>query len=429
METPPVIARFPYRRLAGQVRYTLTGGPPSEEDHNIWNWYVSTALIGVTDGGLWVFLPVFLTRLGASPALLGLYTSLPALLSILLLIPAGLFLERVTKQMPAMVRIGLIGRAPILLIVLAPFFLPRQYLPFFIVAVWVLKTIPDSVGMPLWFSISARAVSPERRGHVNGTRWALLSLASACCQAIFGRALDGAPFPSAYQVVFAISLAGTLLELATFARLRVPVLAAGERPTGATVGQRLRDYFHPLVEHQPFVRYLAATLGYRVALNMPSAVFTLFWVRELKASDGLIGLRGSVGYVALVLGYLVWGRNANRLGHRRLLTVGAVGVAAYCVLSGLVTSARWLLPVAVLWGLAVPGIDIGIFDLLLDACPRGKETRFTSVALIGTNLAIFIGPLLGVALANATSLRTALIVAGLLQIAGTLAFRLLPKDV
>ncbi len=425
-----MIARVPYRRLLGQVRHTLVGGPPSDEDHNILNWYLSTALVGISESGFWTFLPVFLTRLGASPTLLGLYNSLPALFSLVLLIPAGALLERIKDQMPAMVRLALVGRVPNAVIMLAPLFVPLRYLPIFIVAVWVIKTIPDAGAMPLWFSISARAVSPERRAHVNGTRWALLSLTSALALAAFGRGLDGAPFPSAYQVVFAVSFVAGLCELGTFSRLRVPVLAGEEQAVvHVTWGERFRAYVAPLAEHRPFVRYLVATFGYRVALNMPTALLTLLWVRELQASDGLIGLRASVGNITLVVGYLIWGRSANRLTHRRVLTIGALGLAAYCIASALVPAAVWLLPVAVLWGLTVGAIDVGIFDLLLHACPRGKETKFTSVALVAANLAIFAGPLLGVALGNLTSVRTALLAVGILQIVATLGFRLLPRDV
>ena len=422
--------RSPYRRLVGQLRHALVGGPPGDEDHNIWNWYVSTAMVGIIDGGMWVFLPVFLARLGASPGLLGLHSSLPALLSILFLVPAGALVERVRDQLPAMVRLGLVTRVSYLLVILAPFFVPGPYLPLFIVAVWALKTIPDAGAMTLWTSIAGRAVSPRRRAHVNGTRWALLSLTSALSQAVFGRWLDGGPFPGRYQMVFAVSLVAAVADLGFFSRLHIPRLVPEERDAArATLGQRLRAYVQPLAEHRPFVRYLAATFVYRVLLNLPTALFTLLWVRELQASDSLIGLRGSVGYGTLVLGYLVWGRQANRLGHRRVLRLGAVGTACYVICSALVPSAGWLVPVAVLWGATVSGIDVGLFDLMLDACPRGKETRFASVALVAANLGMFAGPLLGVALANATSVRTAMIIAGVLQILATAPFALLPKDV
>lgn len=421
-------ARSPYLRLARQMRATFVGGPPSDQDHNILNWYAATAFFGIVDGGMWVFLPVFLARLDASPSVLGLYNSLPALMSIAFSIPAGVLVDRATDQMTAWKRIALSMRIFYPLIILAPFFLPRESLPIFIVVVWALRTVPDSAGTPLWTAIAGRAVSPERRAHVNGTRWAMLSVISASCQGLAGRWLDVGPFPIAYQAMFTVAFAATMAEWWFFGRLRVPLLPPQEEAL-PTLGKRARAYLQPLAEHKPFVRYVVATFAYRVALYLPSALFTLLWVRELGASNSLIGLRGTVGYVALMMGYLFWGRRANRLGHRRVLTIGALGGAAYAIASALLPSAVWLLPVAVLWGATVPGIDVGLFDLLLHACPHGKEARFASVNQFVANLAIFAGPLLGVALAEVTSVRIALIVAGVLQVLTTVGFRLLPRDV
>ncbi len=421
-------ARSPYLRLIRQARAVLVGDLPSEQDHNILNWYVSTALFGIMDGGMWVFLPVFLARLGASPAVLGLYSSLPPLLSIAVAIPSGALIDRASDQMATWKRIAFCMRMFYIPIILAPFLLPREILPIFIVAVWALRIVPDTAGTSLWLAIAGRAVTPERRAHVNGTRWAMFSLISATCQAIAGRWLDVGPFPSAYQVIFTIALAATLGEWWFFGHLRIPLLPPKEEPPAA-LGERVRAYLRPLVEHRPFVRFVAGTSAFRVALNMPTALYTLLWVRELGASNALIGLRGTVGYAALVVGYLFWGRNANRVGHRHVLTMGAMGVAAYAIASAFLPSAIWLLPVAVIWGIAVPGIDVGLFDLFLSTCPPGKEARFASANQLTANLPIFVGPLLGVALASLISVRAALVVAGALQLLGILGFRLLPKDV
>ncbi len=420
--------RSPYLRLARQVRAAFVGGPPSDEDHNILHWYASTAFFGIVDGGMWVFLPIFLARLEATPAQLALYSSLPALLSTVLSIPAGALVDRAGDQMACWKRVALSMRLLYPLIILAPFFVPRDSLPLFIVIAWALRMFPDTASTPLWTAIAGRAVSPRRRAHVNGTRWAIFALVSASCQAAAGRWLDVGPFPGAYQAIFTLAFFATLIEWSLFARLRVPPLGPRESST-VTLRGRVASYLQPLVGHRPFVRYIAATLFYRLALNMPVALYTLLWVRELGASNGLIGLRGTVGYVALIGGYLYWGRRANRLGHRRVLTAGALGVATYAVTSACLPTAVWLVPVAVIWGATVGAVDVALFDFLLNACPPGKEARFASVNHCVVNLAIFLGPLLGVALAGVTSVRTALIVAGILQALCTLGFRLLPRDV
>ncbi|HPL26703.1 MAG TPA: hypothetical protein PLG21_01465 [Anaerolineae bacterium] len=126
-------ARSPYLRLKRELRAALVGGLPSEEDHNILNWYASTSLFGVVDGSMWVFLPVFLARLGASPAVVGLHTSLPALLAMACAIPTGMLVDRAANQMAAWKRIAFCMRMFYPLVILAPFFVPRDVLPIFIV--------------------------------------------------------------------------------------------------------------------------------------------------------------------------------------------------------------------------------------------------------------------------------------------------------
>jgi MFS family permease len=406
----------------------LFRAPETVEDANVRNWNISSAVVGPNDGGIMAFLPIFLTRLGASATMLGLYGSLPGLLTLLVTLPVGALVDRVQDQLKVLVRLGILVRLMYLPVIIAPFFVPRPYLPWLILFCWTIKTVPDAGWVPLYLSISSRAVSPERRAGVNGTRWALFSLISATCQGVFGRFLDAAPFPLAYQIVFAVSFAAAMLEVKFFARLRVPPLAPGSLPPAESARERTHVYVQSFFEHRPFLRYLLATFPFRVALSMPAATFPLLWVRELHASNALIGLRGAAGYAALIVGYLLWGRSANRLGNQRVLTVCAIGIGAYVLGSAVAPRAIWLLPVALLWGLTASGIDVALFDLLLRACPQGKVARFASANALPASLAGFLGPLLGVAVANLTSVRTALWINGAALILSAACFWLLPRD-
>ena len=101
----------------------------------------------------------------------------------------------------------------------------------------------------------------------------------------------------------------------------------------------------------------------------------------------------------------------------------------YPITSALIPSAPWLLPVAVIGGFASAGVNIGLFDLMLAAVPKDKMPRLSSVLNLVANAAAFIGPMLGVMLSEATSLRTALLVIGTIQLLSTATFALLPSDV
>lgn len=403
--------------------------PRDEQDRNARLLYLNTALVGVEAGGIMAFLAVFLARLGATSTLVGWLTSAPALLAVLLLIPGAMVAERYTDQVRVRNIYVAVVRLGFLLCAVAPWFIAQEHLPAVLVVIWTLKTLPDVVAIPSWTSVMARAITPRRRAQINGTRWALLSVVSAGCSAGFGWLLDQVTFPLNYQIVFLISFALSSLDMFFFARIRVPPLARPELAHAPTVWGRFAEYLRPVMHYRPFLVFLGGTILYRLALNMPAPLFSLYWVNELQAPDTLIGLRGTVGHGALVAGYMMWGRLANRLGHRRVLTYSALGLGLYPILTALSPSAPWLLPVAAVWGITVAGVDIGLFDMMLAACPEHRQPLYAAVWSMATNAAIFAGPLLGAALSNVTSIATALIIAGIAQWVATIPFATLPHDV
>jgi MFS family permease len=409
--------------LLGRKEMTAT-------DRNERNLLLSGAWFGPIDGGIYNYLPVFLARLGAPASITSLLTSGPALLGTLAYIPGGALAERHADQMKFFVRVAIIGRLSYLLIALLPLLLTGSALPLAIVAVWSLASIPTSLAMPAWTSAMQKAVPPERRARLNGTRWALMSLLSGAFILVYGIWLDRGPFPAAYQIVFLISFLAAPLNLYYFHRVRVPPFVPAAREGAARTSwlARATDFLRPLTESRPFVRYNIAGLGYRLALAMPAGLFSVFWVNDLKATDTWIGLRGTAGYAALVVGYFFWGRVANRLGDRALLLICGGALAFYPILTAAAPSVQWLLPAAVLWGFTASGVDIGLFDMLLAVCPEGKQPRFAAAANTLSSVTMTVGPLLGAALAAVLTTRGALYAIGGLQLLATLAFLLLPVN-
>ena len=133
--------------------------------------------------------------------------------------------------------------------------------------------------------------------------------------------------------------------------------------------------------------------------------------------------------LALVIGYLAWGRLVQRVQHRKMLCLSVGLLALYPISTALIPSALWLPAVALVWGIAASGVDIGLFDLMLAAAPRDRMPRLASLLKLAVSAASFVGPLLGVALSEATSVRTALIIVGVIQLVTVIGFRLLPGDV
>ena len=70
----------------------------SVQERNAFYLYATSASFGPIQAGIGAYLTIFLVRLGASAQQIGWLTSVPAIVSMILIIPAGFAVERVRDQ-------------------------------------------------------------------------------------------------------------------------------------------------------------------------------------------------------------------------------------------------------------------------------------------------------------------------------------------
>ena len=403
--------------------------PPLDEAErtyrrNARHLYLDIGWQGLIAATIVTFLSVFAVRLGASTLEVSLLTALPALATVIVSIPAASYIERHRDPHRITNVSRLVARSCFLLVALVPFALggPLAYLaPAAIIAIWGVSAAASAFTVPAWTTVYCDAVPPARRASLNAGRWALYAVITALTVGFFGHALDTIPFPTNYLAVFGVAFVAGLLSTWHFSRLRVN---STHRPRSSRANA-LADALTLLrgsEGQRSFLRYQIGATVYRLGLNMPLALFALFWVNDLQASDTLIGLRTTAGYAVLVVGYLAFGRIATRYGHRPVLLVSSLALAAYPVATALVVSPEWLIPAAAIWGLGAAGIDIGFFEGLLRSCPPDRRAGSAAVDAALANLTIFVGPLLGAALAAVVGIREAFVVSGALCVVGTALF-------
>jgi MFS family permease len=170
------------------------------------------------------------------------------------------------------------------------------------------------------------------------------------------------------------------------------------------------------------VRYEVTTTVLRFGLNMPIALFSIYWIRHLNASDLWIGYESTAGKLALIVGYFFWSRIVSRKGHHVPLLICTVGVGLYPVLTSLVREQTWLPLVSPTWGFFVAGIDLSIFDTLLAVCPAQRRPTFFSCNTLLSSLTIFLAPMLGSLLADWVGIRPVFWIAGGIHIVSALLF-------
>ncbi|MBN1814397.1 MAG: MFS transporter [Anaerolineae bacterium] len=394
------------------------------DDRNAWNLCVEifwASILGVAAA----FNAAFAVRLGAQTAHVGLLSSLPALLAVLISIPAGRFLERRARRQVWVLGSLFLHRLGFLLVILVP------WLPGVVNKGAALVALLVAIGAPAhFFSVGFNAmladVIPERRrAAVFATRNIINTGILSVGMLLAGQWLDRVTFPINYQVMYGVGFLASILSSFYLIRIQVPDASVMERKTGTARSLKIRwRALHEIARAEPgFVRIVVNTLFYSLGAWAATPLYILYFVRELGAGEAWIGLHGMVANVAAIAGYALWRRLIELWGESRSLRLTVMGAGLYPLLIGLVPHLTPILFVAGLNGLIVPGVNLSHFTTLLKVCPEDRRPSFIGFYTTVMNVGAFVAPLAGVALADCFGLAPTLVGCGLFWLLGALSFR------
>ncbi len=411
---PPILLGSARRlwRLVFRPRETV-------EEQNNWNLYLDITWFGVLSGITSTFVSVFAIRLGASNTLVGLLVSLPALINIFWLIPSARIIERQRRRLPIIVLAGFLQRLGYLLIALMPFVL-RAHRPEALVALVALITLPTAMASVAFTSLIAEVLPADKRAQVISIRSVLVSTVSTVTVLISGKLLDLLPFPLNYQLLFGAGFAASLVSLYYVSHIQVAdaIVADQQARRKAPLAIRLRRFVKQIVKQRDFVRFSASAFVFHWGLYLPTALYAIYRVKNLGASDSWIGLLSMTQSAATTVTYFYWGRVASRKGNRLVLLISSLGVVLFPVLTGLSTRIEPLLLVSVIGGMFGAGFSLSFFNTLLEVCPQERRPSYVAIHTTLINVAAFLAPLLGTSLANLLDIRIAFFIAGAVRLLG-----------
>ncbi len=364
------------------------------------------------------FLPVFLTRLGASNLEVGLLTTMPALTGLLLAIPLGRFLQRKTNIIPWFSIARLTVLMSYALTGLVVFLVPKTSLITIILLIWALATLPQTL-LSITFSVVMNAVAgPAGRFELMSRRWSILGITTAVMTFTIGQLLDKMGFPINFQVVFIGMSLGGLISYYFSSRIELPELVPPEEPPAHSIREAVSGYVNLIRSQRPFVSFVSKRFVYTIGTTMAIPLFPLFFVNHLHASNGWIATINTSQTAILIIGYFIWTHQSRRRGSRIVLLFSTLGLGVYPIITAL-TYQVW--PIAVYAGLAgifQAGLNLVFFDELMKTCPVELSATFVSVSQSVDYLATIFAPLLGSFIADQIGLPAALIVAGSFRLLG-----------
>lgn len=418
---------------------TLLAPPNTETRANLKHLYADIAWFGLVAGSVMAFLTIYAARLGATGVQIGLMAAGPAAINLLVSLPAGRWLEnrpviRTTFWSSIIHRLGYLALVPL------PWLFTAELQIWSMIGITLLMSIPGALLAISFNAMYADIIPPERRAHVVGRRNMLIAISVTLTTLLCGQILDRAPFPVNYQIVFGIGVLGALASSYHLGKLRRSDETPPTRiwqPTGdmgrpgilrfidalrSPPGLRFltrskgRSLFRLDLMRGPFGLFMAAYFLFYAFQYVPLPLFPLYLVQELDLSDSAISLGTALFYALMVMGSLRLSYMSARLGHRRVVIMGALLFSVYPLLLGLARDATIYWAASIIGGLVWAVLAGGLVNRLMERVPPDDRPAHMALHNLALNLGILVGSLLGPLLAEWLGLRDAILLSSFLRL-------------
>jgi MFS family permease len=370
------------------------------------------------------FLPVFLTRLGASNFQVGLLTTMPGITGLVLAIIVGRFLQTRRNIVPWFSLSRLMVIACYALTGLLTLLLPEKFIVNSTLAIWAFATLPQ-VALAVAFSVVMSAVAgPAGRYALLSRRWTIFGLTTIIGTFLVTRLIDLVAFPTNYAFMFLGLSLGGLISFYFSNRIRLPDQPPAPLSNSKSPLETLRNYRRMLQEAPAFTSFVSKRFVYLSAIALSAPLFPLYLVRVVGATDENIGTISMVISMVMLVGYFLWTRVSNRHGSRIVLLATTFGVMLYPVLTAFTHRVEMIFVYAGIYGLFQAGLDLVFFDELMKTVPESYSATFVSLAQSLQYLSAILAPLIGTWLADTIGLSGGLLVSAGLRLLGFLFFLL-----
>ncbi len=390
--------------------------------------YVQIDAVGVSISNVATpFLPVFLTRLGATNFQVGLLTSMPGVTGLLLAIFVGRFLQTRKNIVPWYSLSRLLVILCFALTGILTLLIPSEYVILATLVIWAFATLPQTA-LAVAFSVVMNAVAgPEGRYALLSRRWTIFGLTGVVGTFIVTRVIDLISFPTNYAIMFLVLSLGGFLSF-YFSR-KIQVSDQVPPPSISKKGswrENLQNYLALLKKYPAFVSFAWKRFVYYSALVLGLPIMPLYLVRDVGATDSQIGAVSMAMTLVMLVGYFVWPRVSRRRGGRFVLLATTFGMMLYPALAASTTQIELIIFFAGFAGFFQGGLDLVFFDELMKTVPAEYGATFVALAQSMQYISTIFAPLLGTWIAGHIGLDGALWFCAGFRLVGYLLF--LKKD-
>lgn len=378
-----------------------------------WEGMFSNLALGMVNP----FLGIFAVALGASNIVVGLITSLPALVNVLMMIPAAQFSDRYKEKLPLVFWGALAARF---------FYLPIAFVPFLtdfkgesFVLLLTVMTIPAVILNINWTSLMSNVFPVRYRGELFGRRNMWCGAVSMLATVVAGMLLDIIPYPYNWSVLFGTAFVGSMVSTFIIRQHQdEPGPVKLRRPYWTQLTEMLKE-----VGDGPNLKvFLGTSFLFHLGINFSAPLWAIYFGRELQLSNSLIGGFTTIMGLTTVLASPYWGRKVSLYGDSLIFTLSMLGMGLWPAIFALSASPTYMLLLHAVLGIFVAAFNLTIFNMLLSA--GSYQYKSAAIATFHTlnSLTGFVAPFLGAWSLRYISIQQAFGLATILRLSGLILF-------
>jgi MFS family permease len=363
-------------------------------------------------------LPAFAMHLGASSVAIG---AIPAVLTLGWFLPS-LFVahhtEQLARKLPFVLRWTIGERLPMPALAAVAFFLAEPAPDLALATVFGLLLVMTTTGgalMPAWMDIVGRAIPTTLRGRFFGGANVVASAGGLLGSALSAWFLSAVAAPRSYGLCF---LAGSVFMALSYLALTTVREPAGAPPSAPVPLRAYLGRMPALLRRDRNLAWFLVARGTGTVATMANGFYTVYALRVWQAPDWQVGVFTALFLAGQLVGNAGLGWLADRAGHRVVLVLGLLALAAGNLVAFGATSADAVGVVLALAGVHQAAMHVSARTILLELAPEAE--RPTYIGLTNTALAplTFAAPLAAGLMVDGLGFRPVFVLAGALAAAG-----------
>ncbi|WP_243370791.1 MFS transporter [Tetzosporium hominis] len=384
---------------------------PYNERISIYNGMASTMAMNITN----TFFPLFMiTILGATNYQVGLLSSLPPLIALLMTIPAAILLNKsVTHK--RIVGTAIITARLFFLAIVFVVYLPPEWRAWAFLVIIGMMHVPTALATIGWQTLISGLVDENRRAQFFSDRNRMLTIVGLFTTLFVGIVLrDATESVMSYQVLFAVALCFGLLEGFLIMRHKE------NDPVVSETKPKLMDW--SIFKDRGYRWFLVAALFFNFTWQMAWGLFNIYHVRIAEATIFWFSMFSAGNMLMQFFTYPLWKKWSEKYSNTLVFIVLAIGMASAPFFTVLTTNFFLLFLVQTTSGFFLSGVILVLFNMLLEHSPTEKRTYCITTYNVLLSLMAFIAPQIGIIFLELFGIVEAMHINAALRLSSSLVF-------